>query len=69
MPLRFQLIVRRVGCESEAVIAGAEVRAIVQRFYSMYAQEFRASDMQPLWDQLANYPAPDSHIALLPPTA
>ncbi len=69
VPLRFQLIVRRVGRESEEVITGAEVRAIVQRFYSMYGQECRAADMAPLWAQLATYPAPDTRIALLPPTA
>ncbi|MGB8170603.1 MAG: hypothetical protein WCF18_24075 [Chthoniobacteraceae bacterium] len=68
-PLRFQLIVRRVGRESEEVISGAEVRAIVRRFYSMYGQESRAADMAPLWAQLENYPAPDVRIALLPPTA
>jgi GNAT superfamily N-acetyltransferase len=68
-PLRFQLIVRRVGREGEEVISGAEVRAIVQRFYAMYGQEFRTADMAPLWAQLATYPAPDARVALLPPTA
>jgi GNAT superfamily N-acetyltransferase len=69
LPLRFQLIVRRVGREGEERISGAEVRTIVQRFYSMYGQECRVADMEPLWAQLANYPEPDTRIALLPPTA
>lgn len=69
VPLRFQLIVRRVGRESEEVISGAEVRAIVHRFYTMYGQECRAADMAPLWKQFADYPVPESRIALLPPTA
>lgn len=69
LPLRFQLIVRRVGREREEVISGAEVRAIVERFYHMYGRECRAAEMNPLWAQLADYPAPDTRIALLPPTA
>ena len=69
VPLRFQLVVRRVGLESENGIFGAEVRTIVQRFYSMYGQECRAADMTALWAQLLAYPAPEMRIALLPPTA
>ncbi len=69
LPLRFQLIVRRVGREGEETISGAEVRAIVERFYAMYRQECRPADMTQLWAQLGNYPAPDTRIALLPPTA
>ena len=69
LPLRFQLIVRRVGREHEDVISGGEVRAIVERLYNMYGRECRAADMNPLWAQLAEYPAPDTRIALLPPTA
>lgn len=68
-PLRFQLLVRRVGREPEGSISGAEVRAIVERFYRMYAQEFRAQDMAAVWPLLARYPPPDARIALLPPTA
>lgn len=69
LPLRFQLIVRRVGLEHEDTISGAEVRTIVQRFYALYGQECRASDMQPLWAEFAKYPAPDACIPLLPPSA
>lgn len=68
-PLPFQLIVRRVGRESEDVISGAEVRSLVERFYSMYAQGCRPADMEPVWAQLAKYPAPEARISLLPPTA
>lgn len=69
VPLRFQLIVRRVGLEHEDTITGGEVRDIVQRFYRMYAQEFRPQDMAAVWPLLDAYPAPDARIALLPPTA
>jgi GNAT superfamily N-acetyltransferase len=68
-PLPFQLIVRRVGRESEDTISGRKVRTIVERFYHMYAQEFRAQDMAAVWRELENYPAPDARLALLPPTA
>src|SRR5260221_2463829 len=68
-PLRFQLIVRRVGRENETHLGGAEVRANVERLYHMYAQEFRPQDMDGVWRRLANFPTPDTHIALLPPTA
>jgi hypothetical protein len=68
-PLRFQLIVRRVGREGETSLAGAEVRMIVERLYSMYAQEFRPQDMQLVWPRLAGFPPPEARIALLPPTA
>ena len=69
VPLRFQLIVRRVGREYEETITGGEVREIVERFYRMYAQEFRAQDMAPVWPLLDGYPPPNAMIALLPPTA
>jgi GNAT superfamily N-acetyltransferase len=69
VPLRFQLIVRRVDREHEETITGGEVREIVERFYRMYAQEFRAQDMAPVWPLLDGYPPPNATIALLPPTA
>jgi hypothetical protein len=69
VPLRFQLLVRRVGREQEDTITGGEVREIVARFYRMYAQEFRAQDMAAVWPLLERYPAPDAPIPLLPPTA
>lgn len=69
VPLRFQLIIRRVGRETEEVISGAEVWSIVHRFYSMYGQECRPADMAPLWAELGAYPEPDARITLLPPSA
>jgi len=68
-PLPFQLIIRRVGRETETHLSGAEVRCIVERLYHMYAQEFRAQDMAAGWALLDAYPPADAQIALVPPTA
>jgi GNAT superfamily N-acetyltransferase len=69
VPLPFQLVVRRVGKESEDEISGAEVRTIVSRLYRLYGREFRPQDMEVVTRQLVDYPPPDSIIRLLPPTA
>lgn len=68
-PLRFQLVVRRPGRESEETISGAEVRAIVERLYCMYGQEFRATDMKAVWKMLDHFPPANARLALLPPSA
>jgi GNAT superfamily N-acetyltransferase len=68
VPLPFQLIIRRVGREEQAVVTGIEVRTLVERFYHMYGQEFRESDMAVVWRQLDGYPAAEERVALIPPT-
>lgn len=68
-PLPFQLLLRRVGREGESDVSGAEVRAIVERLYRIYAQEFRAADMQAVWPRVGLLPAADARIALVAPTA
>ena len=68
-PLPFQLILRRVGRETESTITGAEVRRIVRALYAMYGAQFRAQDMAHTALSLAKYPADNTEIALLAPTA
>jgi hypothetical protein len=62
------LIIRRVGREHESFISGAEVRHLVTALYGMYAMEFRAQDMAPLWHELKSYPPDEAKIPLLRPT-
>jgi len=69
VPLRFQLLVRRVCGEGEKTISGTEVRDIVQRIYRIYAREFRPQDMAAVWRLLDAYPTGETRIALVAPTA
>ena len=67
-PVRFQLVIRRVGRERETTIRGAEIRALVQSLYDIYGPQFRPQDLaHPLLD-LARLPADDAIVPLLPPT-
>ncbi len=67
-PVKFQLVIRRVGREQERTIRGAEIRALVQSLYDIYGPQFRPQDMaHPLLD-LARLPENEAVISLLPPT-
>ncbi|MEO7319358.1 MAG: hypothetical protein ABIZ56_10250 [Chthoniobacteraceae bacterium] len=67
-PVRFQLVIRRVGREHETTIRGVEIRALVQSLYDIYGPQFRRQDMaHPLLDP-ARLPADDAIVPLLPPT-
>lgn len=68
-PLPFQLIIRRVGHETESTITGAEVRRLVRALYAMYGAQFRPQDMAHPSLDLATYPDVRTVIALIPPTA
>ena len=68
-PLPFQLILRRVGRETESAITGTEVRRIVRALYAMYGAQFRAQDMAHPALSLDIYPADHTKIALIAPTA
>jgi hypothetical protein len=68
-PLPFQLIIRRVGRETEATIRGAEVRRLVRALYAMYGAQFRPQDMAHPALSLDSYPADDAEVALVAPTA
>jgi GNAT superfamily N-acetyltransferase len=64
-PLPLALMVRRVGAEDEAHIAGRELRAIVHALYTMYAVHQRHSDMAMLWPRIAALPGGDEQVPLL----
>jgi hypothetical protein len=68
-PIPLSLIVRRVGCEAETEISGREVRDLAESLYRMYRAGFREKDMTPLFASLETYPAPETCIELLPPSA
>lgn len=68
-PLPLALVLRRVGREKEEEISGAELRRCVSALYAMYAQGMRAQDADALQGLLANYPAPDERVRLVPPTS
>lgn len=67
-PLPLCLMLRRIGLENEDSVSGAEIRHCVNALYKMYARGFRECDMQAVLETLPHYPAPDSHIPLIPPT-
>lgn len=67
-PVRFQLVIRRVGREGDATIRGAEIRTLVESLYDIYRPQFRREDMaHPLLD-LARLPADGAVVSLVPPT-
>ena len=68
-PLPFQLIIRRVGRETERSITSREVRRIVRALYTMFGAQFRPQDMAHAAMSLDHYPPEHSQIALVPPTA
>jgi hypothetical protein len=68
-PLPFQLIIRRVGRETERTIRGADVRHLVRALYTMYDAQFRPQDMAHPALSLAHYPADNTEVALIAPTA
>jgi hypothetical protein len=67
-PLPFALVLRRVGREPERTWSGAELREVVEGLYGIYGATFRASDMAVARRSLAQYPAADAQVALVPPT-
>ncbi|HXI53357.1 MAG TPA: hypothetical protein VNH84_17705 [Candidatus Saccharimonadales bacterium] len=67
-PLPFALVLRRVGREPERTWSGAELRDVVEGLYGIYGATFRASDMDVVRRSLAQYPAADAQVALVPPT-
>lgn len=68
-PVPFQLLLRRVGRETDPAITGRELRRIVRALYRMYGAQFRPQDMAHPALDLSLYPADDEVLALLPPTA
>ena len=68
LPIRFQLLIRRVGREQERTITGLEIRTLVQALYDIYGPQFRPQDMaHPLLD-VSRLPESEVVVALVPPT-
>jgi hypothetical protein len=67
-PLPFQLVVRRVGRETERTMHGASVRRAARAIYRIYGAQFRKSEMDHPSLSLENYPDGETPVALIPPT-
>ncbi|GAB4169491.1 MAG: hypothetical protein Fur0032_08040 [Terrimicrobiaceae bacterium] len=67
-PVPLQLIVRRVGRESETSIGRKELADLVDALYRMYERGFRESDMLPLRNDLAAWPLEGPPVDLVAPT-
>ncbi|HEY8900551.1 MAG TPA: hypothetical protein VIM61_09070 [Chthoniobacterales bacterium] len=67
-PVPLSLLVRFVGNEARESIATDEVRGIVESLYRMYAVEFRAADMAPLFANLDRLGKGAAPIPLILPT-
>jgi hypothetical protein len=67
-PVRFQLLLRRVGREGDSEITGAELRRTVRAIYRMYGAQFRPQDMAHGALDLYHFPEDGEVLRLLPPT-
>jgi len=67
-PVRFQLLLRRVGREGDSEITGAELRRTVRAIYRMYGAQFRPQDMAHSALDLSHFPEDGEVLRLLPPT-
>ncbi len=71
-PLPLNLLVRPVGAATskfETSLPAEEVRHLADSLYRMYAADFRADDMAPLFARLADYPPDGTSVPLFPPTS
>jgi hypothetical protein len=63
------LVVRRVGREHEREVPAAEVAAVVEAIYAVYAVHVPAAALDPLRAAAAGFTARVPSFRLLPPTA
>jgi len=56
-PVPLELVIRRVGRETETEIPAEEARGVALSLYAMYARGFRAADMEPVFAAIADWPA------------
>jgi hypothetical protein len=68
-PLPLDLVVRRVGREDEGSMPGAELAAVVEAIYCVYAQHVPAAALAPLAAAAARWCARQPSFRLLPPSA
>ncbi len=69
LPVHLNLLVRKVGRETETEIRAETVHRIATCLYEMYAVEFRPEDMKGVWRNLERFPRGEQLVDLLPPTA
>jgi len=68
-PVRFQLLLRRVGREGDSTISGRRLKEIVAALYRMYGAQFRPRDMAHPKLDVSKYPGDEERIALVPPSS
>lgn len=68
-PLPMSLMLRQVGREKEQSMNAAQIKEIIFALYHMYGLEFRISDMAPIYERMAQFPADELSVPLLAPTA
>jgi GNAT superfamily N-acetyltransferase len=68
-PVPLNLVLRRVGREHEPRMPAAEVAAVVEAIYSVYAVHVPAVALDPLREGAAVWTAREPSFRLLPPTA
>lgn len=69
VPLRFQLLIRQIGHDSETAVSGGRVRRLVRALHGMYGTQFRAADMAHPLLSPERLPAEDATVRLVPTTA
>jgi GNAT superfamily N-acetyltransferase len=67
VPIPLELVVRRVGREQERALSAAELSAIVESIYAVYAVHVPASALGPLQRAAADWTRSRAEFALVPP--
>ncbi|HEY8154390.1 MAG TPA: hypothetical protein VII72_09720 [Myxococcota bacterium] len=68
-PVPLGLVLRRVGRESESAMPAAELAAVVEAIYAVYAVHVPAASLDPLRAAAKDWTARHATFRLLPPTA
>ena len=68
-PVPLELVLRRVGREHESAMPAAEVAAVVEAIYAVYAVHVPAPALDPLRTAAKDWTARHASFRLLPPTA
>lgn len=67
-PIPLDLVIRRVGQETDRQIRGAEIRALVAALYEMFAVHLCREHMAPLWARYQGLPPPEDLLDLVSPS-
>jgi hypothetical protein len=68
-PIPLALVLRRVGRENESAMPAAELAAVVDAIYAVYAVHIPAAALDPLRAAARDWMARHASFRLLPPTA